>query len=171
MTREAKGARATIIKAFNRLVLSGEGKPPVADILDEAGVARSTFYEHFNGRDSLLLEALEGPLGVIADAATSEASEDRLIAILEHLRDFRRGAVDLLTGPLAPRVVRSLASLIAVRLTTAPQKSALHLADMQLGFIRLWLTGETPYVASDLARLMISSAAAQRGAMAEITEK
>ena len=166
MTREAKGARATIMKAFNRLVLSGGEKPPVADILDEAGVARSTFYEHFNGRDSLLLEALAGLLSVIADAATRVGDDSRLIAVLEHLRDFRRGGADLLTGPLALRITRSLAGLIAERLPDATQKSALHLADIQLGFIRLWLTGETPYAARDLAHLMMRSAAAQRAAMA-----
>ena len=165
MAREAKGAKATIIEAFNRLILSGGEKPPVADILDEAGVARSTFYEHFNGRDSLFLEAFEGPLSVIVDAATRDGDDARLTAILEHLRDYRRGAVDMLTGPMAPRIARALASLVAARVPGATQKSSLHLADMQLGFIRLWLTGETPYAAADLARLMIRSAAVQRAVL------
>ncbi|HNS87088.1 MAG TPA: TetR/AcrR family transcriptional regulator [Parvularculaceae bacterium] len=170
MTEQAKGARSTIVEAFTRLVLARrDSRPPVADVLSEAGVARSTFYEHFDSRDSLLLEAFRTPLGFVADAATREegdaGAEDGLIDILDHLRDYKRGAVDILTGPLAPRVVRALAELISERLPDCAPKPALHLADIQIGFIRLWLTGETPYAAHDLARLMIRSAAAQRAIM------
>lgn len=169
MTPEPKGARASIISAFNRLILSRRKlRPRVADVLEEAGVARSTFYEHFDGRDSLLLTAVRGPLGVVAAAAAGPGDATDLARILDHLRENRRGAVELLTGPLGPRVVRTLAALIVEKCgdTVSANKTALHLADMQLGFIRLWLCGETPYASIDLAELMIRSAKAQRKAIA-----
>lgn len=176
MTRDAKGARPAIIDAFNRLVLAGrDARPRIADVLSEAGVARSTFYEHFDGRDSLLLDALRGPLGVVAGTAAGDGDEDRLVDILEHFRAYRREAAALLTGALSPRILRALADLIAERIDGGQidgerkggerSKIALHLAEIELGFIRLWLTGETPYAARALARLMIQSAAAQRVAL------
>lgn len=171
MTGKANSARANIADAFSRLVLAKrDSRPPVADVLKEAGVARSTLYEHFDGRDSVLIESFRAPMGYIADAAASDGSDNgvevNLIRILDHLRDYRRGAVNMLTGPMAPRIARALTDLVAARLPGETQKSSAHLADMQLGFIRLWLTGEPPYAAADLARLMIRSAAAQRAVMA-----
>lgn len=166
MTETKISARAAILAAFNRLALSG-AKPRVADVLGEAGVARSTFYEHFNSRDTLLLAAVRAPLGVIADAAAGIGDEAGLAAILDHFAENRRRAADLLTGPLGPRIVRTLADLITERDAepNRDKRAALHLADMQIGFIRLWLKGETPYATRDLAALMIRSAAAGREVM------
>lgn len=162
--QEKDGVRGTIIKAFNRLVLSRRQlKPPVADVLAEANVARSTFYEHFDSRDSVLIEAFEAPLSIIADAASGTGSIERLANILDHLRENRRGAVEFLTGPLAPRIIRSLGALIETRIGAG--QSSLHIADQQIGFIRLWLQNETRYASPELAKLMIASAEAQRNTM------
>lgn len=167
MSDKPGGARSAILDAFNRLVLfRRQVKPRVADVIDEAGVARSTFYEHFDSRDSLLLSALRAPFAAIADAAAAGDADESLVAILDHFRENRRAAAELLTGPLAPRVVRMLAELISERIELDPP-DALHLADMQIGFIRLWLTNETPYPAEALARKMIASASAQRAAFSQ----
>lgn len=167
MGDRVKGVRSSIIDAFNQLVLSrGQLKPRVADVIDKAGVARSTFYEHFDGRDALLLSALRAPFAVIADAAATGDGGESLIAILDHFRENRRGACELLTGLLGPRVARVLAELIGDRVDLDPL-DALHLADIQIGFIRLWLTNETPYAAETLAAKMIASAAAQRIAFSQ----
>ncbi|MEK7264761.1 MAG: TetR family transcriptional regulator [Pseudomonadota bacterium] len=169
MKNDAKGAHALIINAFNRLLLTKRVKPRVTEIIAEAGVARSTFYEHFEGRDSLLMEALRGPLSVVADAVAVTGDETKLRAILDHFRENRREAAGLLEGPLRARVVRSLAELIAVRLDAALYNPSfdLHLADMQIGLMRLWLTGETRHTSRELAHLMIRSASAQKAAMVE----
>lgn len=169
MSDEHNRTRTSIIQAFNRLILAhGRAKPKVADILGEAEVARSTFYEHFDGRDSLLLAALRSPLSVIAEAAAGGGEASRVAAILDHFRENRRGAIELLKGPLHPRVVRTLAELIAEKLPHSPKAVSLHLADMQIGFIRLWLAGETSYASSELAAMMISSAQAQLSAFAAL---
>lgn len=169
MTDDAGGARSAIISAFNRLVLAHRRlKPRVADVLGEAGVARSTFYEHFNSRDSLLVEAMRGPLAAVADAAAGKGDVERLTSTLDHFKENRRGATELLTSQLCVRVVRTLAELLGERLGEAPANgAALRIADAQIGLIRLWITGETPSASRDLADAMIRSAAALRQAFAE----
>jgi AcrR family transcriptional regulator len=159
MNDERKSARATVIDAFSRLIIERRGeKPRIAEVLDEAGVARSTFYDHFEGRDDLLLAALEGPIGVLADAATGAASPARLANLLDHFRENRRGAVDILSGPLAPRVVRKLAEQLRAR--GAGESAATIIADQQIGLVRLWLAGEIRVTADEAASAMVKSAAA-----------
>lgn len=163
MTARKASARRSIIEAFNRLVLARrDPRPPIAEVLDAAGVAKSTFYEHFDGRDGLLIESLKPPLSIIADAAAGVGDPERLQAILEHFGEQRRAVADLLCGPLTPRFVRALAALIRERTDLLSANAALQLADMQIGYIRLWVTREAPSTARDLAATMIKSAAAQR---------
>lgn len=163
MKARTASARRSIIEAFNRLVLARrDPRPPIAEVLDAAGVAKSTFYEHFDGRDGLLIESLKPPLSIIADAAAGVGDPERLQAILEHFGEQRRAVADLLCGPLAPRFVRALAALIRERTDLLSANAALQLADMQIGYIRLWVTREAPSTARDLAATMIKSAAAQR---------
>ena len=60
VNRPVSRTRDAIVSAFNRLVLSTRrARPPIAHLLREAGVARSTFYKHFDDRDSLLLTAAD----------------------------------------------------------------------------------------------------------------
>jgi AcrR family transcriptional regulator len=166
MSKDAKGARPVIIAAFNRLVLSRRrARPQVAEVLSEAGVARSTFYEHFDSRDSLLLEAMKGPLSVVADATLGASDAEKLTKVLDHFKANRRAAADLVAGPLRDRIVRTLADLIGERLAESSYNASLHIAEIEIGFIRLWLTGKTPYSTEDLAALMIASAAAQKAAL------
>jgi AcrR family transcriptional regulator len=164
---ESKPTRVAIVEAFNRLVLSTRrARPPVAELLREAGVARSTFYEHFDSRDSLLLAALNGPLSIMANAACGSANADALTGLLEHFWEQRRGAADVVSGRFAARLARALADLIAERVPALERNDAVRIADSQIAMVRLWVTGETPSSARALAEKMIASAGAQRQAFA-----
>lgn len=168
MTNAGKtSAKSAIVNAFSRLVLARRSaKPPIADLLAEAGVARSTFYGHFDGRDAVMIDALEGPLSLLADAAAHGVEDARLVALLEHFREHRRGAVEILAGPLAARVRRRLAEIIAARLPAAEKDAAIELANQMLAHIRLWLEGETRHSAGRLAALLVAGAATFRTAFA-----
>jgi len=162
---EAKPTRVAIVEAFNRLVLSTRrARPPVASLLREAGVARSTFYEHFDSRDSLLLAAMNGPLSIMASAVSAPANVDGLTGLLEHFWEQRRGAADVVAGHFVSRLVRALADLIEQRAPELDRNDAMRIADSQIAFVRLWITGETPSSAPALAEKMIASAHAQRAA-------
>jgi AcrR family transcriptional regulator len=165
MNRPVSRTRDAIVDAFNRLVLSTRRvRPPIAHLLREAGVARSTFYKHFDDRDALLLEAMGGPLSIIADAVIVRQDPSRLAALLDHFWEQRRGAAEVLTGPFASRLARALARMISERAPDLDRNSAHRIADTQIAYIRLWISGETPGPSSALAAALIASAQALRTA-------
>lgn len=163
--RPASQTRDAIVSAFNRLVLSTRrARPPVGQLLREAGVARSTLYKHFDDRDALLLEAMNGPLSIIANATTGNGGSDRLVALLDHFWEQRRSGADVLSGPFSARLMRALADLIQQRASDLDRNDAIRIAENQIALVRLWVSGETPATASELAEKMIASAQAQRTA-------
>lgn len=162
MTRSSE-PRSRLLEAFNDLILARtRGRPALGDVIDKAQVARSTLYDHFGGRDDLLLEAIKTPLMALADIGAGNGEPEALVAMLEHFRSRRQDALDLITGPLRSRINRNLAVMMSERDARLDQKSAIHIADLLFGFIRLWLAGETAYSAETLALLMIKSADVQR---------
>ena len=155
--------KSRLLEAFNHLILQRtQGRPALAEVIDKAQVARSTLYDHFGGRDDLLLEAIKIPLKAMADIGAGNGQPEALVAMLEHFRSRRQDALDLLTGPLRHRINRNLAAMISERDERLDEKSAIHIAELLFGFVRLWLAGETAYSAETLAVLMIKSANAQR---------
>lgn len=165
MNRPMSGTRDSIVSAFNRLVLATRrARPPIAHLLREAGVARSTFYKHFSDRDSLLLEAMGGPLSIIANAITVDEGSPPLVALLDHFWDQGRCGAEVFTGQFGARLVRALAALIMARAPELERNDAVRMADTQIAFVRLWISGETPSAPSTLAQKMIASARAQRTA-------
>lgn len=162
MDKPASDTRLAIVAAFSRLVLAlRSARPPVAQLLREASVARSTLYSHFGDRDSLLIEAIKQPLSVLASALLRDGHDERLVDLLAHFREQRRGVLDVLSGKLSLRIVRTLADLLMEKSPMLERNDAIRLADSQLGFIRLWLSGETPGTAEALAETMFSCAKAQ----------
>lgn len=163
MTSSDHSARTTIVAAFNRLVFANrKARPPIAQLLREAGVARSTLYRHFDDREALLLEAMGGPLSTIANASIYDHGPQSLTALLEHFWDHRKSGDGVFSGPFASRLVRSLADKIQERAPTLQRNDALRIAEMQISFVRLWASGETPGSAAALAEKMIASAKALR---------
>jgi AcrR family transcriptional regulator len=145
-----------VLGAFVGLVLSRRyGEIRVGDIIANAGVARSTFYEHFRRKEDVLLAAMEPILLPLRDAANGHADQERLGAVLRHLWDKRALARILFESTAGPLIQRHLAEMIAPRLTDdRPAARALlsrACAAGQLTMLRMWLAGEVSCPSEQMA--------------------
>lgn len=148
--RRIARTREALIGAFNHLVLVRRQRHiRVADIVAEANIGRSTFYEHFQSADDIMLQSLRRPLAALADAGAGQGDVDRVTTLLAHFWENRQRAREMMTGSLDARRTRLLAEMIEARLDgralTIPVKlAALQLAEAAMGPIRGWITAEAP---------------------------
>ncbi|MGH7242848.1 MAG: TetR/AcrR family transcriptional regulator [Phycisphaerales bacterium] len=109
--------RSAIVDSLNELVFERPyDEINVPDILNEAGVGRSTFYEHFRNKDQAILHSATDVLSVMADSIVPGSSRDELIHKLEHFRGNRRMVLDLLSGPIGAQMTHRTADLMQQRL-------------------------------------------------------
>ncbi len=169
--RRITRTRSALIGAFNNLVMA-RGRQrgiKVADIVAEAQVGRSTFYEHYSSADAIFLDAIRHPFGILADALTGRGSAASLVALLQHFWENRQLARETLTR-LDAKVTRVLADMIEQRLADTPlilpaRLAALQLAETALAPIGGWVTAEAPCAPEDLAQAIHACAAAMREAL------
>src|SRR5215213_6607599 len=114
--RRQQRTRAAIRNAFVSLATSRRYDDfSVRDLIDAAGIGKSTFYEHYRSKDDVLHTLMDGMLADLADAATGIASTDRLRGLIAHFWENRRLGKAVFGPPLAPTVRRRLAELIEQR--------------------------------------------------------
>jgi AcrR family transcriptional regulator len=164
--RQIQKTRAALLDAFGCLLLEhGYADIRIADVIRKANVGRSTFYEHFRGKDDLLRHSLGRFLDGLADAVVEAPDIRKVTHVLEHFRDNRAVARGLLNGPSAPQVVGVLARLIEERLVAmrgassrAPvislELASLQAAESELGLIRAWLNRGASSGAVEVAKTM-----------------
>lgn len=155
-------SKITIIAAFSRLVRDKRKTlPSVAQLLTEAGIARSTLYRHFDDRTSLLVAAMHEPFEMLSTAAVEGKSSPQLVGLLDHFWNERRVAVELLRQPSANRLARKLGEQINAKESRLDRADAIRIAHTQLTLLRLWLSGETPDLAADVAEKIAKSSVLQ----------
>ena len=110
MDRRQKKTRAAIFDAFERLLAQKKySKITIKDIIDEADVGRTTFYEHFETKDALLSEMCADLFHhIFSSDSDPDSSHDFPLSqgdsrtvvthILYHLREGRRSMVRLISG-------------------------------------------------------------------------
>lgn len=167
----SRRTRAALIGAFNRVFLSRRrGGLRVAEIVAEAEVGRSTFYEHYSGADEIHLEALRRPFGTLADAAVGTGEATALEHLLAHFWENRQRAKETLSGRFGERAARLLAEMVEERLDgsalSVPRRLAARtLGDAALAPLRLWLSGEAPARPGQLAAAILRAGERLREAL------
>lgn len=157
-----KSEPAVAIKqAFTRLVFThGYDSVSVQRVAADAGVARSTFYEHFAGKADVLRACMSGFFEVVADCVGSDAAPESLSRILDHLWANRRLTDAIFSGQARVVLVRNQTNLIEGRLRQLsgghggiiPSRfAASALAEMQIAMIEYWLRGRVHCDLSALA--------------------
>ena len=165
--------RQALLGAFFVLVLERRyHEIRIDDILERAGVGRSTFYEHFPNKDALLAASIEQPFATLADAvlAPDIAAMTRL---LEHFWQNRAIAPGIFQGAVRRKVGATLAAMIDARLKRAhrahlrlPSRlAAVALAEAQLAPIVAWLSGDAACSAAQLAEAVQAATTAQMRAL------
>lgn len=152
--RRTERTRQALLAAFRDLVLDRPYDTlSVGDIVERANVGRSTFYEHYDGKDALLSESVQGPFGTLAALVGAAEMPASLVGTIAHFRENQRVTRTLLAHPTRPVLTRSLAALIETRLAALADRSplspiladaltALHLAAGQLALIEHWLAAQ-----------------------------
>ncbi len=167
-TREALQSALTVLALRKRYQAIH-----IDDILLASGVGRSTFYEHYAGKDALLVATMDGALALLADLPFGNADIRQATALLAHFQDNRAQASGLLRG-IALRVIRdALVSRIEARLERdggsrlrLPRRLAAHaLADGVLSPLMAWLAGEATCNPTDLAAALAKSSNAALAGM------
>src|SRR4051812_34320371 len=148
MTKDRRTARTrqAIVSAFVTLV--GERRYEairVGDIVEQADVGRSTFYDHFTGKDDLLRQSVDWLLRILAEAAVPGGDEARLAFAVGHFWENRRLARAVLAPPLGASVRRHLEAAIEERLggdLDMKRARSVQIAGAQLALLEAWTRGE-----------------------------
>ncbi|WP_170841890.1 TetR/AcrR family transcriptional regulator [Sphingomonas gellani] len=145
--RRLSSTESAIVEAFRTLAIERRyGAIRVVDIIDRAGVGKSTFYEHFKGKDDVLLTAMRPILLVLATAASGRAARSYVQPVVEHLWERRSFARPILHSTAASILQRRLADAIAMHGgrkidTQGVPVFAVGIAAAQLAMLRCWLAG------------------------------
>ena len=167
--REAR-TRAALREAFVSLALSRRwSQLTVADIVERANAGRSTFYEHYRGKDDLLRDVIGEPLAVLA-ASIDAPDASMLTPVMSHFWENRAIGNAMLAG--APRLVltKLLRELIETRMRARPRHAlslplpapllAAYLASGQIAVLAGWLGGQASATPKDIAEGLVTLARA-----------
>lgn len=160
--------RSALERSFNELFLAeGYEKTTPARVAEAAQVGRSTFYEHFAGRDDLFEQRLLQVLLPLGEAARPDVSPSALEPSLDHFWDNRVIVRTLLGGRARSVTMRTLSGLIEDRIRDQRTGSAIPLrliatqiAGAQLAVLEEWLSGRHRCSSADLAQALAASARA-----------
>ena len=156
----AAQTRSDLLAAFRRLV---HARPydeiRVSEIADRAGVGRSTFYEHFRGKDELLRSSVRAVLGPLAGSLAPPGDAAGVAWFLDHVSENRSNTLAMLRGSAS----RIAADVLCDELTErgASGVGARYASEGVVGVLLEWLArpgsdGSGP-VALALIRLSASA--------------
>ncbi|WP_137681722.1 TetR/AcrR family transcriptional regulator [Aurantiacibacter suaedae] len=158
-------SRSAILAAFTRLAFEKRLEAiRIADIVAEAGVGRATFYDHYQGKEAVMLAALEPMLVALGSVASGRAALSYIEGMTAHCWERRVLFRALLDSSAARAIQRQLGEIIRARLAamglegSASALQATGLAAAQLAMLRSWVGGEAQCTPEDMAARLIECA-------------
>ncbi|MDQ3908148.1 MAG: TetR/AcrR family transcriptional regulator [Acidobacteriota bacterium] len=170
--RRARRTRQSLNDALIRLILEKRyDSITVQDVIDRAGVARSTFYAHYRDKDDLFLQGWRSLLDMFARSIAWDDAGRRqfvpLLKLLLHVRDShnfyralvrsRKTAMLFRTGHayLSESSERSLESWLAdkPRPPLPVPLVADYLAGEVMSLLKWWLDHDMPYTPERMAEM------------------
>lgn len=148
--RRVRKTRAAINTAFSRLMFTREFDAiRIEDILADADVARSTFYQHYRGKDDVLCAVMGYHiLDPLSRAGLGPQPSPELLLLAEHVWENRRLARSIFWGSTRAAIVRNLAGKIEPVLERGrpagglpPAYIASTIAHWQIASLEEWLMG------------------------------
>lgn len=164
LDRRTQRTRKAVFDALIRLIFAQRyGTIRTADLIEAAGIGRSTFYEHFRSKDDVLVAVIDPIFMPLAIAAAGRGSRAALRATLEHIWEQRAFARALFEPPLLGKLQRKLAGMTEARLPVIADGAPAALVAMgaaagQLAMLRMWLAGEVSCSADVLAQAFLTAA-------------
>jgi AcrR family transcriptional regulator len=149
LNRRSERTRTQLMSAFTKLVFAkGFENVSVRELVAEAGVVRSTFYEHFSDKEDVLRSCMTRFFAVVADCACADSMPRELNRVLDHLWSNRRLTDGIFTGHARAILARNQADLVETRLRSIGPNAALpsrlaaiEIAEAQLALIESWMRG------------------------------
>lgn len=163
--KRVQRTQQALFEAFTDLVLSRPyADIKVADIIEAAGVGRSTFYEHYQSKDDVLRQSMSGLLAMLADTITPHYSQERVGFVVKHFWNNRVRANALNQPHTRTVITRALAAAFETRLDSRPGHPrvpstllAQQLAEAQFGLLWAWLAGQASCSADQIAETLAAT--------------
>lgn len=136
------GARESILSVFRGMVLSHPYDDiTVSDIVAEAGVARSTFYDHYPDKRAVLLASMAHLLNTLANCAAGRCNRAEIELLVTHLWDNRSIGRRIFTSNAARPIVDALAASIQQQ-TEYSRLASSAIAHGYIGALTSWFSRE-----------------------------
>lgn len=168
--RRVARTRDALLTAFREMVFAnGYENATVREVVARANVGRSTFYEHFAGKEDILRASMSKFLVVLAGSIGADTPPERLTSVLDHLWSNRRLTDAIFTGPPRAILARALAQMIEARLEEMAvggaamiplRLAAIQLAEAQFALVEAWLRGKAHCTSARLAAAFHASSRA-----------
>jgi AcrR family transcriptional regulator len=159
INRRSDQTRTELMAAFSTLVFAkGFENVSVKAVIAAAGIARSTFYEHFSNKEDVLRACLTRFFAIVADCVIVDEQPADLLKVLDHLFSNRRLTDAIFSGHARTVLARNQADLVEQRLRSiAPslklpsRLAAIQIGEAQLALVESWMRGRAPCSVEDLA--------------------
>jgi AcrR family transcriptional regulator len=175
LTIQSRGerTRAAILRGFVDLLFRlGFENISVSGIVAEAGIARSTFYEHFSSKEDVLRASMAQFFTVFARCVYNDEQPSELTHVLGHFWENRRLTDAIFSGVPRQIMALSLSELVEERLPELAgalqlrhRLVAIYIAEAQLALVEAWLRGRAFARVEDMAAALHRSSRASAKAM------